>query len=343
MKTKDRRNLKLRSKTDERGIQFLVVNTEFAIDRKRANEVGGGIFYEGYAAIFNTPDAYKDIIKPGAFKKTLKAKGPREDKKTGIISSGIVALWQHNPDWPFGLPVHMEEDTKGLFHRTQVSATRENEDRLTYMEDGIVTGESIGFVTVKADFDEEDDEDWWPTRFIEELDLWEHSPVTFPAHSDAVTELVKRNREIALAVKAADHGRVIEFAKKMDGITLPAVEEGLMLFTKMADYLRKDAEGEGEPEGEIEGETEIEEEGDAEEGTEGKGSGDSLDDAELEEGIGEGEEPTVSTESDPDPITDGDTSEEDPEFIKALEAAVFTAHAKRTTQRIKTRRVTRSV
>lgn len=300
-KSKDGRELKLRQKTDDRGVEFAVVGTEFHIDRKRANESGGGIFFEGYASIFNTPDSYKDIILPGAFKKTIKEKGPKEDPKKGIVKSGIKALWQHNPDWPFGLPVVMNEDSTGLFHRTQVSATKENEDRLTYMEDTVVDGESIGFITLDSDWDEEDEDDYWPTRYIKEVDLWEISPVTFPAHSDAVTSLVRRSRELRGAVRSADHGRILITATKMKGISVPAVEEAISVLSRFAEAA-KSSQG-----------IEAEEE--------------NVEDHAVESGPSET----------PDPIGSGETSEEDPEFVKALEDFALAAKARAMIEKSRTK------
>lgn len=298
----DRRKTKLRKKTDSRGVEFFVCATEFNIDRKRANEAGGGIFFEGYAAIFDSPDAYKDIILPGAFKDTLKEKGPKVDK-SDRVRSGIKSLWQHNPDWPFGLPVHMEEDSKGLFHRTQISATKENEDRIVYMEDTVVEGESIGFMTTDYEWDEEDEDDYWPTRYLKGIDLWEISPVTFAAHNDAVTTLIKRNRELMLAVKGADHALTLEAAAGLKGITVAAVEDAMATLGQVATLLRKE---------------------------EGAGG---VDDTEG------GDEPVIDdAEDDPedDPIEDGDTSETDSEFIKGLEAFAFQMRVERMTQEIKT-------
>lgn len=307
-----RRDVKLRKKTDPRGIEYVVFGSDFNIDRKRANEAGGGIFFEGYASIFNTPDSYKDIIKPGAFKNYNKDKWPTVDNKTGRVRSGIKSLWQHNPDWPFGLPVHLEEDSTGLFHRTQISATKENEDRVTYMEDTVVEGESIGFMTLDAEWEEEDEDEMWPIRYLKGIDLWEISPVTFAAHNDAVTTLVKRNRELMLAVKSADHARVLETATHLKGVTVPAVEEALATLTQVATLLKSQEEAD-----------DSETEANAEEGA---------------EDAGETEEEAVGKAEEEGPIETGDTSEEDDVFIKGLEDFVFQMRTDRVAQSFKSRR-----
>ena len=305
---KSRQDEKLNRKTHRKSeegdrVEVFVVKGNFNIERKQAGrkqvyDADYGTFYEGYASIHSTADSYNDIIQPGAFKKTLKAKGPTLDKKTNEIDSDIPVLWQHNPDWPFAFSAVLQEDGTGLYHKTHVPINDTNMERLDWLENRIVKGNSIGFITVKSEWDEEDEEDYWPTRYISEIDLWEHSSVTFPAHSDALTEFVQRNREIALAVKSADHGRLLEFATKHRGITLPAIEESIAIFKSYADVLKKSEDGETE-------ET-IEHEG--------GGEGDGV--------VEEGGEPQDAADPD-DPIVNGDTSEEDSEFIKSLEGFAF--------------------
>ena len=237
MHDKNRRNRKVSKKTDHRGIELASARTEFSIDRKASGQ--DFIFFEGYASIFNTADSYNDIILPGAFKSTLAEKGPRE-ADDGSIDSDIVSLWQHNPDWPFGLPQQMSEDSTGLWHRTMISNTRENADRVQYMEDKVVKGESIGFMTTDAEWADEDEDDldsFWPLRYIKGVDLWEISPVTFAAHSDAVTTLIQRNRELALAVKSVNHGSILEMAHKMKGISVPQIEETIQILTAVQSAL----------------------------------------------------------------------------------------------------------
>ena len=140
----------------------------------------------------------------------------------------------------------------------------------------------------------------WPTRYLKEIDLWEISPVTFPAHSDALTTFIQRNRELMRAVKSVDHGRVLETAYGMKGVTVPMVEESIRVLTSFKGAL---LEGEGEAEGEAEGETEGEE-GSREEDSAG--------------GVGE---PEGDAEGDPEGDSGGDpdTSADDPELVSELE------------------------
>jgi HK97 family phage prohead protease len=283
----DRRDLKLGTKLsrmeDSTNVEFMVCETEYNVS-KAANTPGGGPFFEGYASVKNSYDSYNDRIVDGAYTKSLKEKGPREVK--GVIRSKIKSLWQHNPDWPFGLPQHAEEDSKGLFQKTRVSATPENMERLTYMEDTVVDGQSIGFMTVDSEWEDEEESDdseadffYWPKRILKAVDLWEWSPVTFGAHPEAVTTLVTRNRELMLATKSVDHTALLEHARTIKGITVPAVEEAIATLTTAMTQIKHE---------------------------------------ESEEEIEEPEE---------NPVENGETSEEDPELVKALEAFAFRSHA----------------
>jgi HK97 family phage prohead protease len=284
----ERRKEKLRKKSGDNGFEISVASGEFSIDKKAAEGKPSGdgfVYFEGYASIFNTPDSYKDIILPGAFKKTIKEKGPKVEKKSGRVSSEIKALWQHNPDWPFGLPQHLEEDSKGLYHRTKISNSDENMDRLQYMEEGIVTGESIGFMTTDFEWDEEDEDDWWPARIIKGIDLWEISPVTFAAHSDAVTTLIQRNRELALAVRNIEHGGVMATAYKMKSISAPMVEQAISVLTSLKEALPEETPDDEENVVQLEETPEVEE-----------------------------------VDNPPENDDEPDTSEEDPVLVEALES-----------------------
>lgn len=124
---------------------------------------------EGYASTWDR-DQIDDIIMPGAFQKTIRER-----------SSKVKVLWQHMD--ALGVPMHMEEDSTGLFTRSRISRTQLGDDALTLMEDGVVDSMSIGFTIPqgKAEFES----DGW-TRRIHEVKLFEYSPVTFACNEEAV-------------------------------------------------------------------------------------------------------------------------------------------------------------
>ncbi len=122
--------------------------------------------FEGYASLFHVADQGRDIMLPGAFRDSLRAKG----------AGGIRLLFQHKPEEPIGVWEEIREDRRGLHVRgrlaTDVARAREV---LALMRAGALDGLSIGFRVVSARRD--------PIRrlrLIARVDLWEISVVTFP-------------------------------------------------------------------------------------------------------------------------------------------------------------------
>ena len=146
-------------------------------DFKQVNEEGA---FEGYASIFGAEDLGRDIVEPGAFAKSLRARGPR----------GIKMLFQHDPNEPIGVWRTVREDARGLYVAGQllpdIARAREV---LTLMRAGALDGLSIGFHTVKSRTEAKSG-----ARHLLEVDLWEISVVTFPMLPDARVRSVKRGR-----------------------------------------------------------------------------------------------------------------------------------------------------
>ena len=139
------------------------------------------VLFSGYAATFNTIDATGDVIVPGAFAKTLREKG----------LSGIPMLWQHgrNSLDPVGQWTHMREDAHGLFVEGQLHMDLTGaQGRLTLPRTGAVSGLSVRFSVPNggAEWDEK-----ISVRKLKEVDLWEISPVTWPANPSAKIRLVQ--------------------------------------------------------------------------------------------------------------------------------------------------------
>lgn len=130
--------------------------------------------FEGYASIFGNVDAYNDIVQQGAFKKTLQERG-----------NNIKILWQHDPTKPIGKVVEAKEDKVGLKVKGKISETDPGNEALQLMRDGVIGELSIGYDTIKRDYDEEGH------RLLKEIKLYEVSPVTFPANNQAVVTAVK--------------------------------------------------------------------------------------------------------------------------------------------------------
>ena len=133
--------------------------------------------FEGYASLFDHRDAGHDVVVHGAFRDSLKARGP----------GGIKMLFQHDANQPIGVWKSIKEDQRGLYVRgqlmTDVARAREV---LSLMRAGALDGLSIGFRTIKGRRDKATG-----VRRLEQVDLWEISVVTFPMHPGARIASVK--------------------------------------------------------------------------------------------------------------------------------------------------------
>ncbi len=131
--------------------------------------------FTGYAATFSKhPDSYGDIIDPGAFKKTIKE-----------MKGRIKILWNHVTYEPIGKPLELIEDEHGLLVKGKLSlGVQRAKEILALMKDGVITEMSIGYNTMKESFVE-------GIRHLQEVKLWDVSPVAFAANPEAVIIGVK--------------------------------------------------------------------------------------------------------------------------------------------------------
>ena len=132
---------------------------------------------KGYASYFGNLDTDMDVIKKGAFKKTIK-EGPFKD--------GLVKLWaQHKMDKPIGVIKNLYEDEKGLVIEATFGTHRDGEDYYRMTKEGIIDRFSVGFQKIQGDRNEKGGYD------ITEIKLWEVSMVTIPANQEAKVTDVK--------------------------------------------------------------------------------------------------------------------------------------------------------
>jgi HK97 family phage prohead protease len=142
----------------------------FKFEIKELDEDGT---FEGYAAVFNTVDFGNDVIKKGAFKKSL-----RENKD-------LPLLWYHDPKQPIGKIIEAAEDENGLRIKARLNLdVQRAKEVYSNMKQKIVRGLSIGYDTIKHSWDD-------MVRILQEVKLWEISPVTFPMHIEALITGVK--------------------------------------------------------------------------------------------------------------------------------------------------------
>ncbi|KQP29434.1 HK97 family phage prohead protease [Methylobacterium sp. Leaf100] len=126
--------------------------------------------FTGYASLFGVPDLGRDVVAPGAFAASLRARG----------ASGVRMLWQHDPAEPVGRWLSLTEDARGLRVAGQLNLAVQRARELdALLREGALDGLSIGFRTVRASPDR------GGLRRLHSLDLWEISLVTFPLQPGA--------------------------------------------------------------------------------------------------------------------------------------------------------------
>lgn len=168
-------------------IQHLICN----LTEVKAVKADDGLMrFSGYGAIFGNIDSYGDVLVKGAFKKTL-----AEAKKTG---NWPAMLSQHGA-WgitsedmtPIGIFDEMSEDDIGLKLSGVLADTQRGIEMHTLMKmqpRPAINGLSIGYIAKKFTVGTKPEE---PRRKLEEVELIEVSPVTFPANGKARVTDVK--------------------------------------------------------------------------------------------------------------------------------------------------------
>ncbi len=165
---------------------------------------------QGYGSVFHVQDKYDDIVMPGAFARTLKERMPK-------------MLWQHDPSQPIGVWTSAKEDAHGLHLEGKLVLGVPAADAAhRLLKAGALDGLSIGYRTKVAEFD-----DQRRVRKLLDVDLWEVSPVTFPANIEARVESVKADLDVRdLEAALRDAGLSRSRAKAVVPIVLAALSDG---------------------------------------------------------------------------------------------------------------------
>lgn len=146
----------------------------------RATAEGRAI--EGTAVVYNSLSqrmwGFREKVAPGAFAESL-ADSTRD----------VFALWNHKTDFPLASrasrTLTLQDTDKGLQFRFEVNDTMWGESAYRSIKDGIVTKMSFGFITVTDDWNTEDKEE---IRTVTKAELYEISPVLFPAYTATSVE-----------------------------------------------------------------------------------------------------------------------------------------------------------
>jgi HK97 family phage prohead protease len=141
-----------------------------AFELKSIDESG---VFEGIASVYGNIDSYGDIVEPGAFSKSIQERGKQ-----------IPVLWQHGE--PIGIgEVYDAGSHLGIKGRILETVTQ-GADAIKLAKAGIVKGLSIGYRTVKNQWDAER-----KANKLLEVKLYEVSLVTFPANELASLTAIK--------------------------------------------------------------------------------------------------------------------------------------------------------
>lgn len=163
----------------KRAIETRAVATEI-----RAVDTDKGPVIEGYAAVFDRESeelfGFREKIQRGAFMKTL------------LEKPDVRALWNHDLSQVLGRTksgtLELWEDEIGL--KMRLRPPESAADKVESIKRGDVDGMSFGFRVIKDEWDNSRT----PTlRTLTELELFEVSPVTFPAYPATAGKLNVRS------------------------------------------------------------------------------------------------------------------------------------------------------
>jgi len=190
---------------------------------------------EGYASLFDEQDTGGDVVRPGAFTKSL-----------AVMASGnrrVKMLWQHDPSQPIGVWDEVKEDARGLWVKGRIlTAVETGRDALALLTQGAIDGLSIGYRTVKSSRGAKGE------RLLTELEIWEVSLVTFPMLKTARVDMVK-----SLADLCADDFRDLEATLRTKGLSRT---DAVKAVSGLKEWLQRDA-GDAEKSARDERETAI--------------------------------------------------------------------------------------
>lgn len=124
-------------------------------------------------AYMGNVDRDSDIILPGAFTKTILENGPQGTNE-------IWTLANHCTDFKaaLGKPSELYEEGNRLISVTEILDTEIGEDIIKLYEAGCINQHSIGFATIKSDWQDQAQS----VRLIKEVKLYEGGPVLWGAN-----------------------------------------------------------------------------------------------------------------------------------------------------------------
>lgn len=165
-----------------------VFGARLKIEQRAEGDAAATPVIVGHAALFDTWSedlgGFREKIAPGAFTATIK-------------EADVRALYNHNADIVIGRSksgtLRLSEDKQGLAIEIDPPDTQAGRDLLVLLERGDVDQMSFGFRTVRDEWFTPEGEAYPTERTLLEVELFDVSPVTFPAYPD--TDVGLRSQE----------------------------------------------------------------------------------------------------------------------------------------------------
>ncbi|MFO7306802.1 MAG: HK97 family phage prohead protease [Gammaproteobacteria bacterium] len=175
------------------------VQSRFSIETREDGAlptiVGYAAVYEAETVIFNM---FREKLRRGAFRRAVEA---RQD---------VRALFNHNPDFLLGRvgagTLRLYDDDHGLRVEIDPPNTPTGREVVELIRRGDIYGMSFGFIPTRVSW-EQADESGLGLRVVEDVDLVDVSPVTYPAYeqtevgirSSAEAVIQERTRQLRSA------------------------------------------------------------------------------------------------------------------------------------------------
>lgn len=160
---------------------------------------------EGYAAVFNVSadlGFLTERIAPGAFSRAIAEK------------QDVRCLFNHDPNNVLGRTksgtLALSEDNTGLSYVCDMPDTQIGRDVHTMITRGDVDQCSFGFIVTKEEVTYNDDGSC--TRQIQDCDLFDVSPVTYPAYESTSVEARSNETVLDTYKRDAEKSRSLEHA-----------------------------------------------------------------------------------------------------------------------------------
>ena len=171
----------------------------------RASTDNGKPVIRGYAAVYNRRSqdlgGFYEVILPGAFERAL------------VGQDDVRALVEHDPakilGWTGNKTLRLFDEAEGLRIENDPPDTSFAKDIVESIRRGDVDSMSFAFVALDDALDVDDDGTW--VRYVKRAQLFDVSPVTYPAYVDtsvAVRSIKQRVKEMEWSPDAETRSRL---------------------------------------------------------------------------------------------------------------------------------------